>query len=88
MDEFQEMMLVEEPNILKLFDMQFSVTAFAESIAKTEAESNEIIFKMKKIIRETAEDDDNKKYYLDLSEEVRDALNSGQAEFIQKVISY
>ena len=83
MDEFQEMMLVEEPNIIKLVDMQFSVTAFAESIAKTE-----IIFKMKKIVRETEEDDDNKKYYLDLSEEVRDALNSGQAEYIQKVISY
>ncbi len=83
MDEFQEMMLVEEPNILKLFDMQFSVTAFAESIAKTEAESNEIILKMKKILRETAADDDKKKYYLDLSEEVRDALDRGQAEFIQ-----
>lgn len=83
MDEYQEMMLVEEPNILKLFDTQFSVTAFAESIAGTETESNEIISKMRKIVRDTAADDDKKKCFLDLSEEVRDALDRGQADFIQ-----
>ncbi len=69
--------------IRDMFDEQFSVAAFVEKIEADSSDSKETISSAKEIVKKTMNGSDEKKFYVDLPDEVKQALENGEAEFVK-----
>ncbi len=75
---------ISNEGLVGLFDSQFSIAEFAEAIEKSELKSKETISSAKELLKNSMSDsDDTKKYRLDISDEIKEALDTGQAEFVK-----
>lgn len=79
-----QVQVTSNEDIIGLFDSQFSIAEFAQAIEKSELKSKETISSAKELLKNSISDnDDTKKYRLDISDEIREALDNGQAEFVK-----
>ena len=73
-----------ENNIEELFDSQFSVSKLAEAVNCSDNKSKETIGAARDAVRKTINSDDGKKkFYVDIPEDVEEALESGEVKFIE-----
>lgn len=72
-------------NYLSLFDSQFSIAAFNDSLRRSESKSKSIIDSAKEaIMKARAEDDDGVKYVVDMSDEIKEAIEKGEIKLVQE----
>ena len=81
---------MEEKNVLaysdrirNIFEDQFTVSSFEKKIDADSHDSEQTISSAKKIVQDTFNKQDKKKYNVNLSDEIRDALENGEVEFVQ-----
>lgn len=68
----------------EMFDEQFSVSSFVDKIEADNHSSKDIILSAKDSVKKAlSRDSEETKYYVDMSAEVKQALESGEVEFVK-----
>lgn len=84
----KELQIIDEKNTdsyLSLYDSQFSIAAFNNSLRNSETKSRSIIDSVKEaIIKAQAKGDDEIKYVVDMSDEIKEAIEKGEMKLVQE----
>ena len=81
MEEIKEVAYYEK--IINMFDEQFSVSSFEREIDADSHNSEETISAAKDIVKKVVGEQDEKKYSVNLTDDIKNALDKGEVEFVK-----